>query len=861
MKKSLSALCVLLACANMLFAQHQITGRVTDNTGMPLPGVSVFEKGTDRGGTTTADGAFRLNASNANTTMVFRILGYTTQEVPLNGRSALNVVMISEATAIQGVEVVGSRNLNRSVTQTPVPIDIIPISKITNSVGQLDLNQLMQFVAPSFNSNRQTGSDGADHIDPATLRGLGPDQTLVLINGKRRHQSSLVNLFGTRGRGNTGTDLNTIPAAAIERIEILRDGASAQYGSDAIAGVINIVLKSSVDEFSGNINGGLTSKGDGENIGFNGNYGFKIGETGFINVTGDYLYRGRTNRAEDPNVAGEDKVPRRFYGDALMENYSAMFNARLPITEKAEIYAFGGYNQRFGDAYAFTRYAGDDRNIPSIYPNGFDPHIISNIGDRSLSVGVRGLLKGWNVDFNNTFGMNRFHYYVDKTLNASLLEQSPTRFDAGGFQLNQNITGLHFTRFFENALPEGTNLAFGAEFRTENYKIFAGEDGSWKAYGAYDLVPNPDGGVDTAYKAAGSQGFPGFQPSNEADEYRTNLGVYADAEFNFSSHFMMGAAARFERYNDFGNTINGKLAMRYEISPALAFRGSVSTGFRAPSLAQIYFNTTYTNVVRGEAIENLLARNSSNITRVLGVPPLKQEKAVNASLGITSQPAPGLSITVDGYYVQIKDRVVLTGDFTADNAPEIADDLEKLNVSVVKFFTNALDTKTLGLDAIITWTKQFGGDHNFSATLAANFNKLETGDIKTSPKLASRKDIYFSERERSFLIASAPPSKINLTLDYRIRKFNVNLRFVRFDRIRLQDYDGDYDVFDPRIVTDLSLGYQVSKVFSFVLGASNLFNVYPNKQDATLTDSGGIYEPAQMGFNGTTFFGKLAFRF
>ncbi|ASZ14233.1 TonB-dependent receptor [Chitinophaga pendula] len=860
MKKCLLVICCLLWTAPLLYAQHLVKGKIIDNTGTALPGVSVFEKGTNKGTSSSPDGSFQFTASNGKALLVFRALGYVTQEVPVAGKSELQITLQSEATAIQGVEVVGSRNLNRSATQTPVPIDIIPISRITNSVGQVDLNQLMQFAAPSFNSNRQTGSDGADHVDPASLRGLGPDQTLVLINGKRRHQSSLVNLFGTRGRGNTGTDLNTIPAAAIERIEILRDGASAQYGSDAIAGVINIVLKSSVDEFSGNINGAVTSKGDGQNIGFNGNYGFKIGGGGFVNVTGDYLYRGRTNRADDPNKVGEGNVPRRFYGDALMENYSAMFNARIPLTQNTEIYSFGGYNQRYGNAYAFTRYKDDPKNIPSIYPNGFDPQIVSNIGDRSLSVGIRGLLKGWNVDFNNTFGSNRFHYYVEKTLNSSLLEQSPSRFDAGGFQLDQNTTGLHFTRFFDKVLAGGTNIAFGTEFRTEHYKIFAGEEASWKAYGTYDLVPNSSGGVDTVYKAAGAQGFPGFQPANQVDEYRTNLGVYVDAEFNFSKRFMVDAAARFERYNDFGNTINGKLAARFEVSKALAFRGSVSTGFRAPSLAQIYFNTAYTNVVAGKSVDNLLARNNSNITRVLGVDPLKQEKALNASFGITSRPAKGLSITIDGYYVKIQDRIVLTGDFNAESAPEIKNELEKLNVSVVKFFSNALDTKTLGVDAIITWSKFFG-PHSFNASFAANFNRLETGRIKTAPKLVGREDVYFSKREEAFLLASAPPSKLNLTLDYRFRSFNANLRFVRFDRVKLIDYNGDYDTFDPRITTDLSLGYQFGKVVTLVIGGSNLFNVLPNRQDAVLTDSGGPYEPVQMGFNGTTFFSKLAFKF
>ncbi len=850
MKKIIYITSVLLAVCLNSFAQNTLKGKITDEDGNPIPGVSITQKGSTRGTSSTAEGLYQLSYSDNNAIIVFSSIGYTTQEIAVNGRTTLDVSLKSAGITLEGLTIVGSRSPNRTATQTPVPVDIISMASVTNSVGQVDLNQLLQYVAPSFNSNRQTGSDGADHVDPASLRGLGPDQTLVLINGKRRHQSSLVNLFGTRGRGNTGTDLNTIPAAAIERIEILRDGASAQYGSDAIAGVMNIVLKKTTEQLNANLNSGVTSEGDGGTFGANGNYGFKLGEKGYLNLTGDYNYRGRTNRAQNPADFADPSsdVPRRFYGDALMKDISFFYNAEIELTKKLQFYSFAGYSDRDGNAYAFTRYPESSRNIPSIYPNGFDPQIISKINDRSISAGLRADLNGWKMDFNNTFGTNKFHYNVDKTLNTSLGTTSPTHFDAGGFQLYQNTTGLDFSRFYENALPAGINLAFGAEFRTETYKIFAGEEGSWKGYND---------------QAAGSQGFPGFQPSNVVNESRNNLGIYTDLEFNISKQFLIETAARFERYNDFGNTLNGKFATRYEFTPAFTVRGSVSSGFRAPSLAQAFFNTSYTNVVGGQPEEVLLAKNNSPITQSLGVNPLKQEKTVNASLGFTSRPTNNITFTIDGYYVKIKDRIVLTGDFSRDNAPELASTFDQFNVSKVKFFTNALDTKTYGVDAVATWSQNYSG-HNIAISYAANFNKLKSGQIKTSTILAGREDVYFDDREKAFLIASAPKSKMNLTFDYHYTKFNANLRFVRFDRLQLLDYNYDlsnYDQYDPKITTDLTFGYDLNNHFNLTLGASNLFNVLPNESDAFNSESGGIYEPVQMGFNGTYFFGKLGIRF
>ncbi len=850
-----------------LQAQHQVTGKVADESGQPLIGASVFEKGTNRGTYTGLNGEFTLDATGPNATLVVSYLGYNTLEIPLDGRSNLDIVLRA-GIDLGEVQVVGTRSLKRSVTETPVAIDLIDVSELVRDYGQIDVNQMLQYTAPSFNANKQSGADGADHIDPATLRGLGPDQTLVLVNGKRRHQSSLINIFGSRGRGNTGTDLNAIPAAAIERIEILRDGASAQYGSDAIAGVVNVVLKSSVEELTGSVTGGahnadpgskydvlVDDKYDGGTVDVSANYGLRLGQAGFANFTMELIDRNHTNRPADP---AKFDIYRQQFGDAAVDAFSAWVNSALPMGENSSFYLFGGISHRFTDAYAWTRDPDSERNVPEIYPNGFNPRITSNIDDQSISAGFRTRYKDWEVDINNTYGKNRFHYIIDGTLNASLLERSPTRFDAGGFQLSQNTTSINFTRFFEDVL-QGTNVAFGVEHRLENYEIFAGEEGSWKNYGIVEVVDS-NGFVTTTDilgRPGGSQGFPGFQPADELDEFRTNIGMYVDAEFDVTDAFMFATAARYENYSDFGSTLNGKLAARLRINPNLAIRGSVSTGFRAPSLAQIYFRSTFTDFVSGVPVDKIIANNHSPITRRLGIPTLKEETATNASLGFTASFG-AFSATVDGYYVSIKDRIVLTGAFE-DSDPDIGADLKALNVGAAQFFTNAIDTKTKGVDVILSWSGYLG-NARLRTTFAANFNDMELGDIHTSPKLKGKEDIYFGSREQKFLLASAPDSKMNLTIDYRLRKFNAIVRFVRFGKVVLEDWLGTDDVYNPKIVTDLTLGYDLSPNLSLRIGAANLFNVYPDQQD-TETETGGLWDAVQMGTNGTFYFARLGFRF
>jgi len=879
---------------NFSFTQN-VTGLVTDASGAPIAGVNVVEKGTTNGVVTDFDGKYSI-AVDGNATLVFSYVGSNTQEIAVNNRTTINVTL-EDGVSLDEVVLVGSRSPKRTSVDTAVAIDVIDVSEVTTQVGKVEINELLQYAAPSFNANKQSGSDGADHIDPASLRGLGPDQTLVLINGKRRHQSSLINIFGTRGRGNTGTDLNAIPASAIKRIEILRDGASAQYGSDAIAGVINIVLKDNVDEFSGSVNYGfystnadvdtsafgeygawntdgyrLDTERDGNAIGkdknFDGgsvkvtaNYGFNIGEKGgYANFTTEYLSKNKTLRPAFDFRKG--------FGEAAIDGFNFFGNMAIPVSDKTEVYAFGGRNYRDTDAYAFTRNGGE-RVVESIYPDGFTPRITSNIIDNSISAGVRTETgSGWKVDISNTWGKNFFHYYIKGTLNASLEDVSPTDFDAGGHSLSQNTVNLDFSKYYDNVLS-GMNLAFGAEYRTENFIIFAGEEGSYGTYTEDGLLitdPSTQTQAEDDFgnpRPGGSQGFPGYSPANEVDRSRSNLSLYADAEFDLSEKFLLSAAARFENFSDFGSTLNGKLAARLKASDNVNIRGSLSTGFRAPSLAQIYYNLKFTNFVGGQALESLLSPNNSPVTASFGIGPLKEEKAFNAALGFTAKFGQ-FTATIDGYYIAVKDRIVLTGNFDAPQIP---------NVEAAQFFANGADTKTTGLDVILSWKTNIGEDSSFGATFLGNFNDMKIDKVLNG---SLDEQTFFGERDKAFLLASAPDSKLSLNLNYNKNWFDAGLTFTRFSEVQLLDFQmfedpADYggfnqqiiaatDTYEAKMVTDLNLGFRLSENLKLNAGSNNLFNVYPDQQD-DWTEGGGYWDSVQMGFGGAYYYLKMNYKF
>jgi len=873
------ALFLFLLNSAFLFAQKEVSGLVKDKTGNPLPGVNIIEKGTSNGVSTDFEGSFRIKVKDG-ATLVFSYVGFGTVEKTVSGDKLDIVLTESEGQILNDVVVVGSRNAKRTVVNSAVPIDVINVKDVTTQSGKIEINQLLQYVAPSFNANKQSGSDGADHVDPASLRGMGPDQTLVLINGKRRHQSSLINLFGTRGRGNTGTDLNAIPAASIKRIEILRDGASAQYGSDAIAGVINIVTNDNVNELTGSITYGvfnthakgdflpgtpntegfrLDKNGNGNSYGkdqdFDGgsvrvaaNYGTAIGSKGgYVNITGEFLNKNKTLRPAYDFRKG--------FGDAEMQGVNLFANLAIPISDKTEFYAFGGSNFRDTDAYAFTRNDGE-RVVESVYPGGYTPRITSKINDNSVAAGIRTETSGgWKFDLSNTFGKNKFQYEIKGTINASLEENSPLQFDAGGHSLLQNTTNFDISKNYGDVLS-GLNIAFGTEFRVEKFEIFAGEEGSYTTYdtnGQPITDPTtqsaPIDPISGEPRPGSSQGFPGYSPANEVNKDRTNFSLYADAELDVTEALMFSCAVRFENYSDFGSTVNGKLASRLKITDHINARGSISTGFRAPSLAQIYYNLRFTNFNASGATEVLLAPNDSPVTRAFGIDKLNEEKAVNASLGFTASFG-DFTATIDGYYIQVKDRIVLTGYFDASAL--------NLGVSEAQFFANGVDTSTHGLDIVFSWKKQFDFGQ-FGATLVGNINDMKIDKVKNG---ALDEATFFGKREKAFLLASAPDNKFGLNLTYTKNKFDAGLAFTRFSKVVLVDYADEDDVYNPRLITDLTVGYQFTKSLKLTLGSNNLFNVYPTKQDEQgNTEAGGYWDAVQMGFSGAYYYARLGFNF
>lgn len=892
---------------SIMFAQQKISGTIKDSNNEPLPGANILEKGTSNGASSDFNGNFSLTVQEG-ATLVISFAGFETKEVNVANKSVFNITL-SDGLQLDEVVIVGSRNAKRTAVDTPVPVDIIDVQDLATKNGKVEVNDILQYAAPSFNATKQSGSDGADHVVPASLRGLGPDQTLVLINGKRRHQSSLVNIFGTRGRGNSGTDLNAIPAAAIKRIEVLRDGASAQYGSDAIAGVINIVLKDNTDGVTGSIGYGAYSTNvgsgweaatgetlynvngknrlDGKDKSFDGgtfkldlNYGAKLNDKGgFVNFTTELLSKDRTLR---PGFSW-----RKGYGSAGIDGFNFMVNSSLPINDNTEVYAFGGRNFRDTDAYAFSRSSfadGDNRSVPSLYPNGFTPQITSNITDISISTGVKHKLNnGWEVDFNNTYGENQFHYYIKNSNNASLKDASPTDFNAGGHSLSQNTTGIDFSKYLEDTMS-GINLAFGLEYRTENFIIFSGEEAS---YGLYDnngiLITNPatqtvatdSNGNDLP---GGSQGFPGYSPDNEVDRTRSNVGVYFDSEFNFSEKFLVGAALRYEDYSDFGSTFNFKLASRLKASDNLTFRGSISSGFRAPSLAQLYYNLKFTNIVNGQSLPSLLSANNSTVTRAFGIQQLKEEKAFNTSLGFTYKIG-GFTATIDAYSITVDDRIILTDNFDASSL--------NLGVDAAQFFANGVDTKTQGLDIVLNYKKSFN-DHKINIGLVGNFNDTKIENINTPTTLQTKLGLsaeeaeltFFSPFSQAYLRASAPDHKFNLNLGYSYKKFDTNLTFTKFSEVQIYDFQwvdtppksqadvnalldpakGSVDTYESSITTDLSFSYAFTDKLKFTIGGNNIFNIYPTPQFDGWTDQGGLADSVQMGSDGAYFFARLGFK-
>jgi len=949
--KIYSFLLMLLFTVSGFAQSYEVVGTVSDSDNQPLPGVSVSVKGTTKGTTTDFDGKYTLQVNNGDV-LVFTFVGFEPQQVTLSGQSTVNVTM-KQGLELDEVVVVGSRNPNRTATDTAVPVDVIDVTELVTAGPQVNLNQILNYVAPSFTSNTQTISDGTDHIDPASLRGLGPDQVLVLINGKRRHNSSLVNVNGTFGRGSVGTDLNAIPAASIQRIEVLRDGAAAQYGSDAIAGVINIVLKKSTNELTLNVTTGAnfsensnsqTGGVDGETTNVSANYGVGLGEKGgFVNFTGDFDVREEYNRMKEweggifnlyntverfanndgydlSNLLDDDVSDVIQYGNAAGlgsdltatkadlqsilsgDNTTAELAARglertdfnmrvgqsalrggrffanfsLPLDDDGtELYSFAGISSRVGNSAGFYRLPSQSRTYTPAYINGFLPEINSAISDKSFSVGIKGKISDWDVDFSNTWGKNSFLYTIGNTFNASLQSASPTTFDAGGFSFAQNTTNLDINKFYADALS-GVNVAFGAEYRVETYDIIAGEEASYAQYtgaGQQITLASQDPAKDFfgASRPGGSQVFPGFSPKNELSRGRSSVAGYFDIEADISETFLASFATRYEDYSDFGSTLNFKVATRIKAGENTNVRAAFNTGFRAPSLHQLNFNSTSTIFDNaGNPQEVGTFANDSRAAQLLGIPQLKEETSRSISLGFTSKmPDANLTFTVDGYWVGIDDRVVYTGQFKGPGTgTELDNLLSQANASAASFFANAIDTESKGIDIVITHDAMLGSNAKLKSDLSGTFSKtIQVGDIKASQVLedAGLVGTYFPEDSRVYLEEAVPRTKVNLSNSLTTGKFNVFLRNVWFGEVtEATTTVANQQVFGSKIVTDLSLGYKASESLTLTIGANNLLDVFPDRAGADFGNrSSGRFDwsrrAQQFGVAGRFLFARLSF--
>jgi iron complex outermembrane receptor protein len=621
------------------FAQNvTLSGSVKNADGQPLAGASVQLQGNTGGVVTDNNGNYSLQAAPGKHILVISYVGHATQrtEVTVSGNTTQDITLLTVGD-LNEVTVTGSRNPSRTRTETPVPVDVIPVSTVINDIGQVDLNQILTFIAPSFQSARQTISDGTDHIDPAQLRGLGSDQVLVLVNGKRRHQSALVNVNGTVNRGQVGTDMSAIPATSIERIEILRDGASAQYGSDAIAGVINIILKKKTGLLEAGLSYGayvseydknyalykLTNKTDDPSVKVtDGNtfqaslgYGFKIGK-GYLSVTGEYIKRLGTNRTgtytgaiyptvngvnkDDSIMAARGQTRNAFdmrVGNSDMKGGGVFYNFAYPVGEKGEIYAFGGLSKKNGEATGVFRYAGGyssltnagkyGPNVLALYPNGYLPEIHSDITDFSTAIGFRTKFSEWNFDISNTYGINKFDFGVENSVNYTQFAISPnpqTTFDPGGLKFWQNTVNADVSRQYD--VLAGLNVAAGLEYRIDAFGIRSGEEAS---YANYEKASNPQTTI-----TPGAQVFAGFANTVGGEHDRNAKAVYLDLEQDITNKLLVTGALRFEDYSDFGSTLNYKLSSRYKFSEHFIIRGSMSSGFRAPSMQQRFYAKTNT---------------------------------------------------------------------------------------------------------------------------------------------------------------------------------------------------------------------------------------------------------------------------
>lgn len=879
----LNLLVLLVILSTGLIAQNIVLKGKVNSTAAgegALFGVEVLVQGTSNGTTTNQNGEFELSVASLPVTLVFSYVGYQERTLAVSENMFLNVGLDQTVLSGEDVFVVGSRFHPRTSITTPVPVDNIRIRDL-ESTAQISFDKMLHYVVPSFNSTQQTISDATAHFDPADLRGLGPSRTLVLINGKRKNPSALVYINDTPGKGDVGVDMNSIPLGSIERVEVLRDGASAQYGSDAIAGVINIILKedtdlSTVDAFSG-----VTEEGDGFQFGGHVNTGVKLGNDGFLNITAGYSDQEETNRAgetgrdglfgaifSDPSnppdviALGESLLDgsepwvranpdlRMRVGTPNMTSANIFMNAGIQLDEKSHLYSYGGLVYRDGLSYALYRapyWVSDDNFLlhrrGTAY-QGFQPTFETLINDAQWTSGFRSQKAGWDYDLSYSYGSNSVDYTIGNTLNTSLAETSPTEFNAGGYQFKNNIINLDVSR----SVTQQLYLNFGAEYRQENFIASPGEEAS--------------------YAGDGAQSFPGLQPQNAADASRTNVGAYVDAGFDMTNNIFLGAAARFENYSDFGTSTTFKVNGRIK-SPLNRFslRGSVATGFRAPSLHQIHLSIIQTLVSGGTVSNQGTFDNNSPVLRNLGVDNLKEEESLNFSIGVAARPIDNLFLSLDFFQIDVDDRIVYSSSIAAtDTNGIVAEILESNSITSLKFFINAVNTQTRGADFVANYQYE-----KLRLNAAATFydHSIE-GRINTPTVLENEGIDIFDRKEQSRILSARPNQKLILGAAYDLTPVTIGLAATYFGEVTWQHAStvANDQTFSAKTLLDFTASYKVIDGVILGLAVNNVLGTYPDEidpKDDFTTDLGGRFrypwEVNQFGFNGRVVIGsaKLSF--
>jgi iron complex outermembrane receptor protein len=748
------------------------------------------------------------------------------------------------------IVVTGTRTAGRSRLDTASPVDVLSNAALSRQ-GTTELGASLAAIAPSIDFPRPSAVDGTDAIRPATLRGLSPDQTLVLINGVRAHTSALLNINGSVGRGAAAVDLNTVPTVALDTIEVLRDGASAQYGSDAIAGVINLRLRQARSGGAASVTYGFydtdvnTARGDrhvsGEHtLTASAWQGFGFGSDGYVTVSGEYLDRRPTNRADyDPRVTPTQITGR--FGDPKTRQYTGWINAGSSITDNLQLYGWLGYQERSSESAAFPRLASAATAVSGIYPNGFLPLIHTNSRDLNSAIGIKGTLGDWNVDANISYGRNRIAYETRNSANYAYGNASPTEFKDGTMVYDQLVAGIDVSRKYD--VFQSLNVAFGVEGRREGYKITPGERAS---YGY------PEGADPTKVGAPGAQGFGGFSPLNAIEKHRENGSAYVDLEAQVNSKFLVGLAGRVEDYSDFGWTGNGKLSLRYDVTPWFALRGTASTGFRAPALQQQYFTSVASVVVNGTPILTGTYPSTDPVANALGGRALDPEKSTNLSLGTVIRSG-AFDLTIDAYRIHIRNQLGLSENIQASFSPQVAALLAPYNVSAARFFVNGIASTTKGVDVVAHYRLRSASVGTFDLTAAGNINDSDVTKVPTSISSLNPAPTLFARSRIITLEDGTPGTKVTGTVDWSLNDFGATARVTYYGNVNQPGTTAAADVFTGRrAIADLEIRYQPKKGVQLAIGGSNLFDTYPRKYPAALNSTGVLGFPfySPFGFNG-----------